>query len=366
MGHRDKGLLPLAGAPLVQWVLRAVRPQVDALLLNSDNPDYRQFGYRLLRDAVPERPGPLAGMLAALEAAETEFVLTVPCDTPCLPQDLVMRLCAGLRESGADIAVAGDGNRTHPVINLARRTVAQSLRGYLETGGRKIQDWISSQRSVEVKFAGEADCFANVNTPEGLRTLEQKVRDTAVQVPVLGFAAFSGTGKTTLLEQLIPALERRGVRVALVKHAHHEFDIDKPGKDSYRLRKAGARQVLIASRQRLALMTELEEALPEPRLEQLLTQLDPSRFDLVLVEGFKHEPIPKIELHRPALGKPLLHPDDRQIIALATDEPPATGAGTLPLLDLNDTEAMADFVANFANDTARANRDSRDQEKDTP
>lgn len=364
MGHRDKGLLPLAGISLVEWVLRAVRPQVDSLLLNSDNPEYRRFGYPLLGDAVPDRPGPLAGMLAGLEAAETEFVLTVPCDAPQLPPELVARLCAALCDSDADVAVAGDGTRMHPVINLARRSVAPSLRAWLEAGERRVEDWVRSQRFVEVEFAPES--FTNVNTPEGLRTLEQNVESTAPQVPVLGFAAFSGTGKTTLLEQLIPALGRRGIRVALIKHAHHQFDIDKPGKDSYRLRKAGARQVLIASRQRWALMTELEEDLPEPRLGDLLGQLDPDRFDLVLVEGFKHEAIPKIELHRPALGKPLLHPDDQRIIAFATDEPERAAAKELPVLDLNDIDAIADFVAEFVRGPAGKTKDSTDQEKDTP
>jgi len=164
--------------------------------------------------------------------------------------------------------------------------------------------------------------------------------------PVLGFAAFSGTGKTTLLEKLIPQLAESGIRVGMVKHAHHEFDIDKPGKDSYRLRKAGAQQMLIASSKRQALMTE-NAILQEPRLDELITRLDLEHIDLVLVEGFKHVAFPKIELHRKALGKTLLHLEDPDIIAVASDH--LTDCGDLPALDINDTVAIAAFIVAWLN-----------------
>ena len=168
--------------------------------------------------------------------------------------------------------------------------------------------------------------------------------------PVLGFAAFSGTGKTTLLEKLIPLLTAQNIRIGMVKHAHHEFDIDKPGKDSYRLRKAGAGQILIASSQRQALMTE-NVTLEEPRLDKLISRLDLDNIDLVLVEGFKHVPFPKIELHRKALGKKLLHPGDPDIIAVASDH--LTDCGELPALDINDTAAIAAFIITWLNTASR-------------
>jgi molybdopterin-guanine dinucleotide biosynthesis protein MobB len=171
--------------------------------------------------------------------------------------------------------------------------------------------------------------------------------------PVLGFAAFSGTGKTTLLKQLIPLLAGRGVRVSVIKHAHHNFDIDKPGKDSYELRKAGARQMLVASGRRWALMTETEGD-ADPGLDSLIGHLDADGIDLVLVEGFKHVPFPRIELHRPSLGYSLLHPEDSNIIAVATDEPVETG--DLPRLDLNNAAAIAEFILAWLeeqNDDAR-------------
>jgi molybdopterin-guanine dinucleotide biosynthesis protein MobB len=163
-------------------------------------------------------------------------------------------------------------------------------------------------------------------------------------LPVLGFAAFSGTGKTTLLEQLIPQLTAQDTRIGMVKHAHHEFDIDKPGKDSYRLRSAGARQILIASSRRLALMSENDTA-QEPRLEELVNRLDVDKLDLVLVEGFKQVPFPKIELHRQALGKPLLYPEDPEIIAVASDHP--SDCTERPSLDINDTATIAEFIMDW-------------------
>jgi len=161
-------------------------------------------------------------------------------------------------------------------------------------------------------------------------------------LPTLGFAAWSGTGKTTLLTKLIPWLRARNLRVALIKHAHHNFDIDHPGKDSYALRQAGAEQVLIASRRRFAWMMEHEQE-TEPVLSTLVSRLDMSRLDLVLVEGFRHARFPKIELHRAALNRPLLFPDDDSIVAVASDAPLPVAA-PIPVLDLNDPPAIGVFA----------------------
>lgn len=166
----------------------------------------------------------------------------------------------------------------------------------------------------------------------------------ASPVPLLGFAAYSGTGKTTLLRALLPLLNARGLRVGVVKHAHHTFDVDVPGKDSYELRRAGATQMLVASRHRWALVTEAPES-SEPRLGELLAHLSTDTLDLVLVEGFKAEIFPKIELHRPSLGQPLMCRSDSSIIALATDAP-VENPPSLPLLDLNDPAGIATFVMN--------------------
>lgn len=167
-------------------------------------------------------------------------------------------------------------------------------------------------------------------------------------VPLVGFAAFSGTGKTTLITRLLPLLRARGLRVAVVKHAHHSFDLDQPGKDSYRFREAGADAMVVASRRRCAMIQECRDDRGEPSLTEALSMLNPALLDVVLVEGFKREPIPKIEIHRMALNKPLLFPNDSNVIALACDRPGRPGqAGKLPCLSIDDPEAIAAFIAQF-------------------
>jgi molybdopterin-guanine dinucleotide biosynthesis protein MobB len=159
------------------------------------------------------------------------------------------------------------------------------------------------------------------------------------RLPVLGIvAAGSNAGKTTLITQLIPALAKRNIRVSVIKHAHHKFDIDHPGKDSYKIREAGAVQTLIASNKRWALMTELAG---EPDLEVLIAQINPSYADLILVEGFRQANIPKIEVYRPSLAMPLLANSESNIIAVATD---ADLDIQQPLLPLNDIEQIIEFI----------------------
>lgn len=159
---------------------------------------------------------------------------------------------------------------------------------------------------------------------------------------VLGFAAPSGTGKTSLLTRLIPLLKSENLRVGVIKHSHHDFEIDQPGKDSFVLRQAGATPVMLVSRYRRAIITELSAGC-EVSLEEQLTAFPKDGVDLILVEGFRDARFPKIEIHRPSLGKPLLHPDDQSIIAIATDQPLAVPT-SLPVLDLNNAQAIATFI----------------------
>jgi molybdopterin-guanine dinucleotide biosynthesis protein B len=156
---------------------------------------------------------------------------------------------------------------------------------------------------------------------------------------LFGLAGWSGSGKTTLMKGLLPELIGRGVTVSTVKHAHHSFDVDQPGKDSYEHRRAGATEVMVASAHRWALMRELRGA-DEPGLDMLIERMAP--VDLLLVEGFKRHPHPKLEVHRASNGKPLLAPDDPHIVAVASDTPLAGLA--VPRLDLNDVPTIADFV----------------------
>lgn len=158
---------------------------------------------------------------------------------------------------------------------------------------------------------------------------------------IFGFAGWSGSGKTTLIEKLIPRFVGAGLRVSLIKHAHHTFDVDQPGKDSYRHRHAGASEVLVTSSRRWVLMHELRGA-HEPAFEEQIKRLSPC--DLVLVEGFKHAPMPKLEVWRAAPGEALLHPNDPHIVAVASDAKVDT---RLPLLNLNDDDGVARFILGY-------------------
>ena len=160
---------------------------------------------------------------------------------------------------------------------------------------------------------------------------------------VIGIVGWSGSGKTTLLTSLIPVLRAEGLTVSTVKHTHHGFDMDRPGKDTYRHREAGAHEVLVAAGTRWALLHEVVG--PEPGLPELLTRLEP--VDLVLVEGFKSHPFPKIEVHRPALGKPPIWPEQADIMAIATDAPIDADR---PVLPLNDPATVAAWIRGFAAD----------------
>ncbi|HEY1545027.1 MAG TPA: molybdopterin-guanine dinucleotide biosynthesis protein B [Xanthobacteraceae bacterium] len=156
---------------------------------------------------------------------------------------------------------------------------------------------------------------------------------------IIGLAGWSGAGKTTLIAKLIPGMLARGLKVSTLKHAHHAFDVDRPGKDSYEHRMAGATEVLVASQKRFALMHELRDE-PEPGLPGLLAKLAP--VDLVIVEGWKREPHPKLEVFRESVGKPLIHPDDPHVVAIASDVP--LPQARVPRVSLDDTAAIIDIL----------------------
>jgi len=167
-----------------------------------------------------------------------------------------------------------------------------------------------------------------------------------LRLPVIGFVAPSGSGKTNLLQKLVPVLKDRGLRIGYLKHAHHTFELDVPGKDSYEIRAAGAGQVLLASHRRWALQSEQANGGDDPSLEKMLHRFDADRLNLILVEGFKHAVYPKIEVHRTTLGKPPLYPQDSDIIAVATDHK-LPGEDHPPQLPIEDPEAIADFVQGY-------------------
>jgi len=173
MGGVDKGLALLHGKPLVAHVVERLRPQVDMLMINANREleSYRRLGYPVIADLIAGFAGPLAGLHCGMQAAATEFVVSVPCDSPLLPEDLVSRLADAM--AGADLAVARTGLRRHPVFCLCRTGLLPDLTRFLESGGRKVEDWHAGLNRVEVDFDDEASAFANINTAAELSCLQQ-------------------------------------------------------------------------------------------------------------------------------------------------------------------------------------------------
>lgn len=354
MNGAEKGLQLLHNEPLIRHIVRRLSPQFELFSGKNDvtsgeiwlniNRHFAEF-----QAAFPELPtfsddladfqGALSGMLTAFKRIESDYLLFVPCDSPFLPENLLAKLFTALRINQAQIAYAHDGERPHPTFALLYRSVLPELEAYLATGERRIWHFFHRQHAIAVDFSEQPQAFQNLNSLEDLALLNAHPA-TKRPAKVLAVTGYSGTGKTTLLEKLLPELTSAGLNVALIKHSHHNVDLDKQGKDSYRLRQAGANPTVIACDQRWAIMTETPaKAVKFADIFADLCQLQPD-LDLVLVEGFKGEELPKIQLHRKDLDKPL--PElDRWTVATATDYP-------LPqrknLLDINNIKQIADFV----------------------
>ena len=392
MGGVDKGLVEVGGRPMVEHVLAAIEPQATAVIINANRSAslYARYGHPVVPDGRDGFQGPLAGMAAALACVATELVLVVPCDSPLVTPALGPRLHGALAAGNANVAVAHDGERLHPVFVLLRRGALPGLEDFLARGERKIDRWFAEEKTAVVDFSDMTDMFLNVNREADRSRLESRLargrraarpspdpdrgpsraaprarerrgagassearsagRSGSGAVrrgrrpPIVGFAGYSGSGKTTLATAVVRSLAGAGVRVAAVKHAHHSFDVDRPGKDSYELRRAGAVQTLVGSRQRWALVTETP-ASREPTLDELVDRLDWDAVDIVLVEGFKHAEFPKIAV---GLGEAPSMVDDPFVVAVAT--PGAGGGGAppgrtpLPRLDLERPEEVARFI----------------------
>ena len=176
MGGIDKGLLTLKGEAMISHVIKRLSPQVGTVLINANREieTYQQFGFDVAQDEVTDFAGPLAGLHAGMKAAKTEFLLSVPCDSPLLPESLANRLMNALVENQAEIAVAKTGTQQHPVFCLCRTSLFQDLEDYLKAGGRKVDDWQKNHACIEVSFDDESSAFTNINTPEELSYIEGK------------------------------------------------------------------------------------------------------------------------------------------------------------------------------------------------
>lgn len=178
MGGEDKGVTLLNGKAMISYVIERLAPQSSALTINCNRSQqaYAEFGYPLIEDTISGGLGPLAGVLSALEKSESDYVLSVPCDTPLLPSDLVERMLQTIEIEGAEACTVNDGDRLHPVVLLVKRSVLAGLRSYLSGGGRKVHDWFYSIRHCSADFSDQPEAFININTPQQLATLQQRLQ----------------------------------------------------------------------------------------------------------------------------------------------------------------------------------------------
>lgn len=181
MGGEDKGLIELNGKALVAHVIERLLPQSSSLLLNCNRSQekYAQFGYPLITDTLSGGLGPLAGVVSALEQSSSDYLLSVPCDAPLLPLDLVARMLRTMEQEGADACTVSDGERLHPVVLLVKRHLLPGLRSYLADGGRKVHDWFYSVPHCSTDFSDQPEAFININTPEQLAALQQRLQHHA-------------------------------------------------------------------------------------------------------------------------------------------------------------------------------------------
>ena len=349
MGGKEKALINLLDRPLISYVLEKISGKAApiALNVNTNFEKFKNFGYEILEDPIKGHLGPLVGILASLNWAKNidqKWVLTLPCDTPFLPLNLIESLVKVKNESpDVDLVVAKSRGFNHPVIALWKAENNLMLKKAIEEGIRKIDIFTSQLKTVHVNFdeinESKFDPFTNLNSPKDLIIAKQILGKLP---PIFGLAGWSGSGKTTLCTKIIESFTKIGITVGTLKHAHHKFDIDKPGKDSYNLRKSGARPMVISSKERFALIQENDNE--EKNLFDMLeifTKNPINKCELILIEGYKNEFIKKLEVFRFGIGKPFLYPNDQNIFAIASDKKIEV---PIPSLDINNISDICELL----------------------
>ena len=335
MNGKDKGLVEFKGKPLIEHVIEKLKPQVESISISANRnlKTYAQYGYPVLEDSGLGK-GPLAGLHTFIQNTNSQFVLCIPCDCPFIDDNLISTLIETQNKTKSLICTAFDGYRIQPIFSLIHTSLKDDLKQFLQSKQKRFTDWILKHNPSLVLFPQQT--LININTNKQLRQNETK------NTPVFAFSGASGSGKTTLLTFLIKALSKQDYKIAVIKHSHHHFDVDKQGKDSWRFRESGASQVLLASDKRWALMVEnkIDE---DFSLQQMINNLNKKALDLIFIEGFKGEPTPKIVLHRKASNK-AVPTIDQYCQAIVTDDAWLFTKENIPILDLNKPEQVLEFI----------------------
>ena len=351
MKGQDKGLIHFNGKPMVSYIYDTVKKQVDKIFIsaNRNKEQYQKLvKQKVINDTVGDFYGPLAGFYQGLKNCHTDYMLVLPCDCPFLDEEIIIRLIKSMeKKPQAEISVAYDGDRMQPTVVLLKKNILQSLLDFIKSDNHKIDTWYAQHNVVLADCSDRKKLFQNFNLPNEYAKHTCFLDIEKEYKPIIGFAGFSGSGKTTIIEKVIQKITYLGFNVALIKHSHHNFDIDKKGKDSFRFRIAGAQQVIVSSSVRNVLITEIKKEEKEPSVYDLVKKIDKNKIDIILVEGFKKYPIHKIEINRPILKKSNLFVEDKNIIAVATDNISALKTHHI-ILDLNNEEEIAHFILSYA------------------
>ncbi|HEY5975248.1 MAG TPA: bifunctional molybdenum cofactor guanylyltransferase MobA/molybdopterin-guanine dinucleotide biosynthesis adaptor protein MobB [Geobacteraceae bacterium] len=337
---QDKAFVEVAGQPLFDRVLAAFREVFTEIVLVGDRADrFAHTGLPVYPDRYPGSA--LGGLYSGLHYAKTPYVFVCACDVPYPSVPLIRLILAA--NQGHDVVVPKSHAGLEPLFALYGKNCLEQMRQLLEAGNFRVYDFypaVNTRYLEPEEFDHLPDAqrsFLNLNTPAELAAVAAVPR---LPVPAVSFVAKSGTGKTTLLEKVIADLAGRGYRVGVIKHDAHRFDIDHPGKDSHRLTAAGAATMLISSPEKLALVKQHSAS---PPIEELIRTYF-SDVDLVLTEGFKKSGLAKIEVHRQERSPTLLcrgDEHDPSLLAVCSDEPLDLD---VPVLDLNNSSAVADFL----------------------
>ena len=352
MGGEDKALIRVEDRPLLSHVLEKISGFASpiGLNINKNFDKYLEYNYPIIKDKFQGFLGPLSGIFSALTWASEineDWVLTLPCDTPYIPKDLIPKIIElAIKESNNfDVISVKSNKKTHPVIGLWKTKLKDKLENSLKNDIRKIDLFTSK---INIKYVDyffdkkSFDPFLNLNSPMDILNSQQILGNLP---PICGLAGWSGSGKTTLCKQIINKFTESDLNIGCIKHAHHNFELDIPGKDSYEIRKSGAAPMIISSKKRFGLIHENKKNNEKNLFEiiDLFSKFSLKKCDLIIVEGYKNEPIQKIEIHRHELNKPLLFKEDDNIFAIASNK---RIEANIPLLDLNNIDEISDFIIN--------------------
>jgi molybdopterin-guanine dinucleotide biosynthesis protein B/molybdopterin-guanine dinucleotide biosynthesis protein len=336
---RDKAVLELGGVSFFERILSVFRSLFPHVLIAGDRPDLAAPDLPCFPDRYPGSA--LGGLYTGLLAAETPYVFVAACDMPCPDPELIRAILA--QRSGYDVVVPQTPAGLEPLFALYGKACLEPMRTLLEAKNYRVYDFYPEVRVRYLESAalppGWERALINVNTPEELQRFKEELN---MKPAIVSVVAKSGTGKTTLLEKLIAELKRRGWRVGAVKHDAHRFDIDREGKDSWRLTQAGADTMLITSPEKIAMVKRHGDGQEPPLAETIARYF--GDVDIVLTEGFKKSAMPKIEVHRAERSATLLcrgEEHDSTLIAVASDERLELD---VPVYDLNDAAGLCDFI----------------------